>query len=74
MKRCRTGKRRYTTAVEAVQALQTCEENGRDEKACYQCKHCEGYHLTSQDPASIGLAWSPEKGVYRKERQKAAIR
>ena len=61
--RCGTGKCRYDSRLEAAQALQSCREKQREERAYYRCKHCGGWHLTSQDPATVGLVWSPERGV-----------
>lgn len=59
------GRRKVIHADElaAMQALHRCREQGRDEKAYYPCKRCGGWHLTSQDPATIGMTWSPTKGV-----------
>lgn len=61
----RRPKIRYESEAAAREGLLECQRNGREEKAYYgPCKDCGGYHLTSQDPATIGIAWTEKKGVY----------
>lgn len=62
---CETGKRRYGNQIEAMQALQRCRELGRYERGYYQCERCGFWHLTSQDPSTIGLTWMVSVGEGR---------
>lgn len=49
-----TGKRRFRDHREAVRVLHTAVnarsrgEDERRERRCYDCKECNGWHLTSQ--------------------------
>jgi hypothetical protein len=57
VRRCEVhpAKRRYRTGVEALQAAHRLKRNGR-ELFAYEC-NCGGFHLTSQDPKTIGMKW-----------------
>ncbi len=62
---CETGKRRYNNQIEAMQALKRCKELGRFERGYYQCEGCGFWHLTSQNPSTIGLTWMVSVGEGR---------
>lgn len=48
-------KRRYRSGVEALQEAQRLRRYGR-ELFAYPCG-CGGFHLTSQNPKTIGMTW-----------------
>lgn len=54
--RCRTLKRRYKDHESARRALVNLAKRGPRRGStlvrCYQCPHCNGWHLTSQEEAS----------------------
>lgn len=47
MKRCVTGKRRYSR-LRSMIVLTDAVRRGRDERRSYYCRFCEGWHLTKQ--------------------------
>ena len=64
--RCPKGKRRYVSEVEAMQEAHRCDLKGRPERFYYRCEYCGWWHLTSQDPETIGLVWIEKTGEVRK--------
>ena len=47
--RCKaTGKRRFRDEIAAKLALAEMQRAGRDEKRCYFCPSCRGWHVTSE--------------------------
>jgi len=57
-----TKKARYTSQTEAAERLFIIQFFGwtwRKEKRVYQCRHCRGWHLTSQ-------SFKPQKNEHRR--------
>lgn len=52
VKRCRTGKARFRSRLDALLALMNTGRNDsrrpKDECRVYRCPECSGWHLTSQ--------------------------
>jgi hypothetical protein len=56
MSSCKSGKRRFSTEVEALMEIQEAwrvqqkygKKTSRKEKRYYKCHMCKGWHLTSQ--------------------------
>jgi hypothetical protein len=47
---CTTGKIGWVSKAAAKRGLKQARRQGRHIKAVYLCKHCNGWHLTSQVP------------------------
>jgi len=63
-------KRTYPTELEALQQVYRNKRRDRTDIFYYQCDVCHRFHLTSQDPETIGMYWDGKNIVKPNKRRK----